>query len=54
MYRPLRQWNNLSKKIDLKASRAKKRGKKQKRWRKWLESYKAISNVSADAASTGG
>lgn len=50
MYRPERQWKNLSKKIDLKASRGERRGKKQKRWRKWLEGYKTVSEARSPAS----
>lgn len=50
MNRPQRQWNHLSKKVELKASRGDKRGKRQKRWRKWLESYKALTEVKSAAS----
>lgn len=42
MNRPTRQLNNLLEKVAAKETRSdKKPGKRAKRWRKWIESYKA-------------
>jgi hypothetical protein len=47
MKRPTRQRNHLVEKVALKQSRTtaknRKPGKRAKRWRKWIESYKAVA-----------
>ena len=45
MNRPTRQRNHLIEKVAAKVSREKgqKAGKRTKRWRKWIESYKALT-----------
>jgi hypothetical protein len=46
MNRPTRQRTHLLEKIKLKESIShKKSGKKAKRWRKWVESYKASAGA---------
>ncbi len=46
MNRPARKRNHLLEKVALKERRTsatKKPGKRTKRWRKWIETYKAIA-----------
>jgi hypothetical protein len=47
MDRPKRQLAHLTEKVALKESRSlKKPGKRTKRWRKWVERYKALVEAS--------
>lgn len=50
MHRPTRQHRLLVEKIENKKARAKKPGKKLKRWTKWAESYKGLSKDAGEAS----
>jgi hypothetical protein len=48
MDRPKRQLTHLAEKVALKQSRSlKKPGKRTKRWRKWIERYKPLTETTA-------
>lgn len=50
MHRPTRQHRHLVEKIENKKTRAKKNGKKTKRWTKWAESYKGLNQDAGEAS----